>query len=134
MNRIALATLAPLLLAGPALSAGCNAGSPDTFTVLGWSAQPWPAGNGAVVTVSFNNNTGKILVGAEASALFFDSSDTAIGQFELPVDLSLPPTGLGSATVEAGSLGPLISAASDKVKALICVRKLVFEDGSSQQF
>ncbi|PQA72227.1 hypothetical protein [Brucella oryzae] len=120
-----------MLMCGTAQA--CNE---DLVRVNDWSIRPVDKEN-STISLEFASKSEKAIRMIDASAVFEDKLGEIILSFNLDRDVSLKP-GLAETTNRRLWPDPkydrLSKLAKDDIKAYVCVRGLVYEDGSKETF
>ncbi len=108
----------------------------DLIQVKDWSIRPTDKKN-STISLEFASKSEKAIRMIDASAVFEDKLGEIILAFNLDRDVSLK---LGASETTSRELWPnpkydrLSKVAKDDIKAYVCVRGLVYDDGSKATF
>lgn len=134
MSRF-LITMALAMLPVAAMAAPqCN-GSLEAVTMDSWSIQAVNDTENRLKT-SFQNDLPKSIRMIDASAGFIDALGKTVGTFSLDRDISVQA---GEKFSQEGLWGPftferLLKLKHDEVDTFVCVRSVLYEDGSKEAF
>lgn len=130
MNRIALAVF--MTLAASSAMAQCNT---DLLTVSDWSIKPIDKETNSL-TVVLKSNADKPIRMIDGQYGFEDALGGHIASAAITRDAAIPP---GGTYTETGRWGPytferLLTLKHDEVTPTICIRAVLFEDGTKEMF
>lgn len=130
---MAVATFAAI--SGASAAGECHKGSPGVVNIIDWSIEPIDDTIN-YLTVTFESALPKHIRMIDATAGFTDALGGAAGWFALERDAEFSEIGQYT---ETGRWGPstferLLDLKHDEVATFVCVRSVLYEDGSKQEF
>lgn len=125
---------AVLMLASPAFAASCP-GSSEVVSVTEWAIEPLD-GSTNLLTVTVRNDAPAPIRMIDGSVGFSDALGASIASYAIDRDASIP---IGGTFTQEGRWGPytferLLKLRKDEVTAWTCVRAVLYEDGTKEQF
>ncbi|MER8615963.1 hypothetical protein NKG99_03780 [Mesorhizobium sp. M1409] len=125
-------TLAILMLLTGTAHAGCNE---TLLTFTDWSIEALDAQTNEMTT-TFKSNAVKPIRMIDASAGYRDALGASISSFALNRDVSIQPAGTYAETKTWGpfTFERLLGLKHDEVATYVCVKAVLYDDGTKQEF
>lgn len=131
--RTALIMALTALMAVPAAAQqACNR---ELIEMIDYSITPVDEDTNRLIT-TFRSNAASTIRMIDASAGFIDALGGTIATFAMDRDISVPP---GESFEQEGLWGPhtferLLDLKKDEVERFVCVRAVLYDDGSKEEF
>lgn len=128
-----------MLLPSGAAADECEAGSADVLKLVDWTTKPVASsvGPGIEVTLTLENTTDTPIRMIDASIVIGDALGARIGQHLIDRDFRVGPRGRSDTTLPTNTgddIARLQRLERRDVEATVCVRAVLAEDGTKQQF
>lgn len=120
----------------PAIAGECPAGRSDIIRLDEWSAEPGDARTVAL-TIRFTNVSDRSFRMVDGGVSFADVLGRSLGGVALPEDTALAPRQSEVREfnmLAAGGMERLPSVSPSDVRAISCVRAVVYDDGTVERF
>lgn len=111
----------------------CHEGSADIFHMTEWSAEQ-SGDHVTKVTIVYTNESPKTVDMVDATAWFDDALGDNIGGIRLDRDPQVAPDGSVTSTHNMAGFQRLTKAKPDNISAYICVRSVLYDDGTKEEF
>ena len=111
----------------------CHEGSADILRLSEWSAEQ-NGDHATRVTLRYENLASKTVEMIDATAWFDDALGDNIGGIRIDRDPQLAPGGSVTAAHNMAGFQRLTKAKPENISAYICVRSVLYDDGTKEEF